>query len=233
MDYSKIKAILFDSGHTLNHPRTGNWFLPPRFQELVDSTLIRPDSDIFREAMRPAFDYLMNHHLIRTESEEYEQFRKFYTLLLEECPYPPVTDELINALAWDNVYNDEKFVFFDDVHEVVKKLAPHYQLGIVSDTWPSLERVFVNQGLRPYFSTFVMSSVYGVCKTEPTLFQIALEELAIEPQEALFIDDYENNLQVASVLGIQPLLIDRKSIMTSTGYPRITSLFELLNLLSS
>jgi putative hydrolase of the HAD superfamily len=35
-DYNNIKAILFDSGRVLNHPRTGNWFILPSFNKIVD-----------------------------------------------------------------------------------------------------------------------------------------------------------------------------------------------------
>lgn len=30
IEYEGIKAILFDSGHTLNRPKTNHWFIPPR-----------------------------------------------------------------------------------------------------------------------------------------------------------------------------------------------------------
>jgi putative hydrolase of the HAD superfamily len=40
---------------------------------------------------------------------------------------------------------------FDDVESALMKLKEKYLLGVVSDTWPSLERVFTNKNLMQYF----------------------------------------------------------------------------------
>lgn len=207
--YKNVKAILFDSGHTLNRPRTGHWFIPPRFYEYIDRSLLQPDSEQLRAAFRKANGYLMKNHLIKTEAEEFAQFREFYRMVLEECCYPCVNDGILDALANDTVYNDDKFVFFDDVEPVLKALGERYALGVVSDTWPSLERVFVNKGLRQYFSSFAMSSVHGQCKSDRTLFDIALKELDVKPYEAVFVDDAVSNLRMAKENGMIPVWIDR------------------------
>ena len=33
---NNVKAILFDSGRTLNVPRTGHWFITPNFMKIID-----------------------------------------------------------------------------------------------------------------------------------------------------------------------------------------------------
>lgn len=38
MDISNVKAILFDSGRTLNVPRTGHWFITPDFIDIIGKT---------------------------------------------------------------------------------------------------------------------------------------------------------------------------------------------------
>jgi len=37
MNMNNIKAILFDSGRTLNAPRTGYWFITPNFFNIINS----------------------------------------------------------------------------------------------------------------------------------------------------------------------------------------------------
>ena len=102
-------------------------------------------------------------------------------------------------------------------------------LGVASDTWPSLERVFINKNLKQYFSTFIMSSVYGFYKAEKTLFKIAIEELNIKPKEAIFVDDSELNLVAAEEFGMIPILIDRYDTQNlNSKYPIIRSLKELI-----
>jgi putative hydrolase of the HAD superfamily len=51
MNTAHIKAILFDSGDTLNHPKSGHWFIPPTFTIFFEHDLGGMDS----EAMRAAF----------------------------------------------------------------------------------------------------------------------------------------------------------------------------------
>ena len=231
IQYKNVKAILFDSGRTLNVPRTGHWFITPRFYEIIDKGILTNNPVVLNNAMDKASDYINKILTVSTEEEEFLMFKEFYKILLNEIEYPFIDDNILNALAEDNVYNDEKFLFFDDVEPLLKELEKKYMLGVVSDTWPSLERVFINKGLKKYFSTFIMSSIYGTCKAEKTLFKIALDELNLEPNETLFVDDSESNLDAAKEFGLTPILIDRydrKDLQSK--YPIIRSLEELLKL---
>ncbi|HEY5588822.1 MAG TPA: HAD-IA family hydrolase [Candidatus Paceibacterota bacterium] len=231
IQYKNVKAILFDSGRTLNVPRTGHWFITPRFYEIIDKGILTNNPVVLNNAMDKASDYINKILTVSTEEEEFLMFKEFYKIVLNELEYPFIDDNILNALAEDNVYNDDKFLFFDDVEPLLKELEKKYMLGVVSDTWPSLERVFINKGLKKYFSTFIMSSIYGTCKAEKTLFKIALDELNLEPNETLFVDDSESNLDAAKEFGLTPILIDRydrKDIKSK--YPIIRSLEELLKL---
>ena len=156
-------------------------------------------------------------------------FKEFYGIVLKEINYPNINNKVIELLAKDNVYNDDKFLFFDDIDESLNALKDKYLLGVVSDTWPSLERVFINKDLRKYFSTFIMSSVYGSYKAEKILFKIAIEELGIKPEEAIFVDDSEANLKAAEEFGMMPILIDVYNLQELTSkYPIIHSISELI-----
>lgn len=230
-----IKAILFDSGHTLNYPRTGNWFIPPNFFKYVDKTLFASiDQRRINDAFSRALKYLDSNHSVPDEATEYEQFTEFYRMISTEFPELGISNTAISEIAKDTVFNDEKFVFYDDVMEMIPKLSRNYMLGIVSDTWPSLERVYINAGLRGYFSTFVMSCALGVYKPDPIMYRTALSELAIKPCEALFVDDSIKNVEGAKMLGMQSVLILRKEkekLSHDTGYNYVTNLIELESML--
>lgn len=233
IDYKNIKAILFDSGRTLNVPRTGHWFITPKFHEILDTFYFENKQDLFDEAMQRACNHVNKIPFVKTEEDEFLMFKEFYRIFLEETAYPRIDDSILEALARDNVYNDEKFLFFDDVEPSLKRLSQKYILGVVSDTWPSLDRVFINAGLKGYFSTFVMSSIHGSLKAEKLLFEIALAELKIKPQEAVFVDDSESNLIAAEESGMIPVLIDRYNTENlESRYTIIRSLEELEGLLS-
>ncbi len=228
MNMNNIKAILFDSGRTLNAPRTGYWFITPNFFNIFNDTSFQYTEDQLSEAMNKACDHISKILLVKTEEDEFAMFKEFYEIVLKEIKYTSINEEIINSLASDNVYNDDKFYFFDDVEPGLQRLKDKYILGVVSDTWPSLERVFINKSLRKYFSTFVMSSIYGSYKAEKVLFKIAIEEIGVKPEEVIFIDDSESNLIAAEEFGMIPVLIDRYDRNDiESKYPIIKSLNDL------
>jgi len=225
---NNIKAILFDSGRTLNVPRTGHWFITPNFFNIINDTSFQYTEDQLSEAMNKACDHINKMLLVKTEEDEFAMFKEFYEIVLKEIKYASINEEIINSLASDNVYNDHKFYFFDDVEPGLQRLKDKYILGVVSDTWPSLERVFINKSLRKYFSTFVMSSIYGSYKAEKVLLKIAIEEIGVKPEEVIFIDDSESNLVAAEDFGMIPILIDRYDRNDiESKYPIIKSLNDL------
>lgn len=224
-----VKAILFDSGRTLNVPRTGHWFVTPNFFSIVGYPKFICAKEHLLAAMDKACNHINKIQLVESEEQEFLMFKEFYEIVLKEINYPDINDEIIELLARDCVYNDDKFLFFDDVEPSFKRLSENYKLGVVSDTWPSLDRVFINKGLKKYLSTFIMSSVYGSTKAEKGLFKIAVKELEIKPQEAIFIDDSELNLDAAKEFGMIPILIDRYERRDiQSKYPLIRSINELL-----
>lgn len=229
MEMNGIKAILFDSGRTLNIPSTGHWFITPNFKDIITNSNFIYTEKQLESAMTKACEHINKTLLVESEEHEFSMFKEFYEIVLKEIKYPSINNEIIELLARDNVYNDEKFLFFDDVAPSLIKLKDKYLLGVVSDTWPSLERIFINKNLKQYFSTFIMSSVYGSYKAEKALFKIAIEELNIKPQEAIFVDDCESNLVAAEEFGMIPILIDRYDTQNlNSKYPIIKSLNELI-----
>ena len=186
--------------------------------------------EVFQQAVDKALKYIMDRHGIRTEAEELDQFRTFYSMIYADCGIA-ADHERIETLANEEVFDVGKFIWFDDVVPMMDLWREHYTLGVVSDTWPSMDRVFRAYGLRDYFATFVMSCDYGVTKSQPTLFQVALDELKIKPEQAVFIDDLEPNLVVAADLGIHSIRIDRYGPNGDSRFPIIQTLEDLKPLL--
>lgn len=233
----KIKAILFDSGRVLTYPRTGHWFMPPNFFKYVDKDKFSSlDEKLIEAAFRKAMDYLDSYPLILTEAEEYGKFVEFYNIFSEELRDLGFGRYEASELAKDTVFNDAKFAFYEDVFEYIPKLAKEYKLGVISDTWPSLDRVFNNVGIRQYFSTFIMSSVIGVLKPHELMYTTALKELGIKAEEAIFIDDNIVNVEAARKLGMQGIVIIRDNQLDGIEkydedtIKDIKELEELLNL---
>ncbi|MFA6941758.1 MAG: HAD family hydrolase [Clostridiaceae bacterium] len=207
---TNIKAILFDSGRVLNYPSSGNWFITPNFFEYVDKNIFYNITKNKKKiAFKKAYDYINSCKLIKTQEEEYNHFVEYYKIFFKTLPELNLKLNNIENIAKDLVYNPKKYEFFQDAESVISMLSKEYKLGIVSDAWPSLNSVFESSGLRNYFSTFIISSMLGVNKPEGIMYQTALDELGVSPENTLFVDDNLKNCIGANKLGIHSVLICR------------------------
>jgi putative hydrolase of the HAD superfamily len=57
------------------------------------------------------------------------------------------------------------------------------------------------------FDAVVESSVVGVRKPEPKFYELACAQLAIEPSEAVFLDDLGVNLKPARAMGMATIKV--------------------------
>ncbi len=62
--------------------------------------------------------------------------------------------------------------------------------------------------LRPLFDAFVESSVVGLRKPDPRIYQLACRELEVEPAAAVFLDDIGGNLKAARALGMATIKVN-------------------------
>jgi putative hydrolase of the HAD superfamily len=92
----------------------------------------------------------------------------------------------------------------DRNREVVTRLAQRYRLGIVSNFTGNLEPCLEELGLRSLFGAVSDSSVVGVAKPAPRIFEVTLEALGVEPQMAWMVgDNFEADVRAAARLGLR------------------------------
>lgn len=210
LDVENKKALLFDSGRVLNRATTGHWFITPNFFEYVKKQEWNALDDMqLREAFKKALKYIDSQPLISTREEEYRHFIKYYEILFEMLDTITIGNDHIKLLAYDYVYKNDKYTFFDDVKEVIPQLCNYYKLAIVSDAWPSLEHIYIHADLRRYFKSFIISSQLGTLKPDTSMYETALNELGITPKEAIFIDDNPRNCEGAMAVGMDAVLLCR------------------------
>jgi len=63
--------------------------------------------------------------------------------------------------------------------------------------------------LRDHFDAFVESSAVGLRKPDPRIYLLTCRALAIDPAEAVFLDDIGRNLKTARELGMTTIKVDR------------------------
>ncbi len=108
-------------------------------------------------------------------------------------------------------------------------LSRTHRLGIISDTWPSIERQLEYLGVSRYLSFRTFSCCVGVFKPDRRIYLDALEKSGVPAEETVFIDDSARNLRGAAELGILPILIAAHPEADSeTDYLKIHDLRELV-----
>ena len=113
----------------------------------------------------------------------------------------------------DEVAAFDSFVFAARTHvnhemgSLVQELYGRYKLAVLSNTDWSEENMrsrLYNDFELPagLFDVIVTSSSAGVPKPDPAIYQLVLDRLGIQPEEAVFTDDLPNFTAAAAKLGI-------------------------------
>ncbi|MEE0980222.1 MAG: HAD family hydrolase [Acutalibacteraceae bacterium] len=228
-----IKNLVFDFGRVLAYPATGNWFITPETKNILGALRFFKlmHSSKTPTAFRNSCRYLDSIHLLHTEEEEIEQFTEFYKRALAEIGIKGKNEKLSLKLAQDVTLNDNKVVIYDDVLPCFEELKSKYSISVLSDTWPSLRRVLKNYGVSQYLSGIVLSCDYNEQKSGTKLFEIAIKEWNILPEETVFVDDSESNLDNASKVGFGCILMDRTGKKKESKYPIVYDLNDLKSIL--
>ncbi|MCH5266294.1 MAG: HAD-IA family hydrolase [Lachnospiraceae bacterium] len=222
------KGIFFDIGHTLCYPVSNDWRLTKKFYDSIDMNIFHTlGKERIVHAISESLRFLNEHHRLWTVEEEYEQNIDAYKILADCLPELHLPDERIRDIAYDRTYNMDNYCFYDGLKELFQRLSPKYKIGIISDTWPSADNVLRQAGIYEYIDTFTYSCNLGVCKPNPAMFSDAVEKMGIAPENTIFVDDSEKNLEAAAALGMNPVMILTRSDKSQNGYPVIHRISEM------
>jgi HAD superfamily hydrolase (TIGR01509 family) len=94
----------------------------------------------------------------------------------------------------------------EEVLNIVKALHPNYSTALLSNCSTAyIDRFLKEDGFREAFDEVVVSGAVGYVKPEREIFEITLDRLGVQPEEAIFIDDNINNVIGAQEVGIHAL----------------------------
>jgi len=231
-----LTTIALDYGDVLARPVSGNWLLPanlPGILGLGNMMKMMSHAQLLKENAERAKDFLDQNHLLRTEEEEFEQFREFYAIAFGGCGLKGL-EKIAGELARYAVYSEDKVLFYDDALPGVKALKERWRVVVISDAWPSLRRVLARAGIAPLLDGLIIScdyghskGVYGRARGGGKLFQTAVEKHGVAPEETLFVDDRAENLAFARGLGFHVALMDREGKLDASDYPLVHNLEDV------
>ena len=222
------KVIFFDVGYTLDRPASGDWMLTNRFlKEAGDRLKASSEADI-RKAMEAGLRYLMENHLVTTVEAEISQFYQFYSILSDALDLG-LSEKQREEIARDRACNMENYVPYPGIAEVLDTLSKTHRLGVISDTWPSIEPQLEYIGVSRYLSFCTFSCFVGVFKPDKRIYLDALNQCGVPAGKTVLIDDAVRNLDGAAALGITPILIAANPASdVETNYTKIRDLRELI-----
>ncbi|MEO6726928.1 MAG: HAD-IA family hydrolase [Blastocatellia bacterium] len=118
---------------------------------------------------------------------------------------------------------------YDDVAPTLAELKQRgLRLGVISNFDSRLDDVLRACELEQFFDSVHISTRVGAAKPDPAIFQAALREHSIEPQQAIHVGDaLREDIEGAKAVGIRAILLDRNNHHTDNS-SRITSLDQLL-----
>lgn len=220
-----LKYIIFDFGKVLGYPKSGKWFLTPKFMTILNDSKI--DIDKAKEVISKN-KYLVKDDLpIKTLEEEYNMFINFYSNILNELM---LDESLAKEIAYDKVYNNSEYSLYDDVKNVLNKLSKNYKLIMLTNNFPSIIDYLKNEDIYDLFDKVYVSSICETSKNEEKFFDMVINDYNIKESEALFIDDFEDNLDIGIRKKLNVVMLDRENKKDSK-YKKISNLVELEKIL--
>ncbi len=222
------KAVFFDIGYTLDMPASGDWMFTNRFLKEAGSRLRERGSEEILKAKEAGLRYLTQDHLVTTVEKEYRQFLRYYSIISDALDLG-LTEKQREAIARDRADNMENYIPYPGIREVLETLSKTHRLGVISDTWPSVDGQLEYLGIARFISFRTYSCFLGVFKPDRRMYLDALEKSGVSAAEAVFIDDSPPNLEGAAALGITPVLIAANPASdVDTPYLKIKDLRELI-----
>ena len=231
-----IKGLLLDNGHTLARPTTptwasgsgGEWWFGPWFHEVLArhgiGGLLPSDLDA---ALPHGMAYLDQHHHLTTEREELDQFSIFYQRVLGSVGMRVPDERIFGELAAAKLDTAQMEAYPDVIPFLRFFKQQHLTLGLVSNTWPSLERIYQALGLRDFFDVFVISAHVGCVKPDRRIFEHAIKGTGLPADTLFFVDDEEEYVQEALRLGMRATVMVREGQPPTGGLPWVRGLADV------
>lgn len=185
-----LKAVIFDFGGVLYRLPDHSWLR--RWQRLLNFK----DDDVLLSLMNnpQESDLLMDILTGRLPEEEmWETFARRWHIR------PALMKRVRKALASKRRLNH-------DLARFMTGLRKQYITAILSNAGTEARGMFSEvYGLDKIADLMVISAEEGIAKPDERIYEITLQRLAIEPQEAIFLDDMAENVESARAYGLHAI----------------------------
>jgi putative hydrolase of the HAD superfamily len=181
-----IKAVFWDVGGVL--VRTEDWEPREKLAHRLGFTRFELEGMVFgnesgQRAQRGEI----------SKAELWEQVRRQLRLAPEELP--AVQEQFFAGDRLDAILVD-----------YISSLRPRFLTGIISNANRDFRRDLTELWeISSCFDDILLSAEVGVMKPAAQIFWMALARLSIQPQEAVFLDDFVENVAGAQAVGMRAI----------------------------
>lgn len=181
-----IKTFIFDLGNVIVSFNHG------KIVETLQCVCEQTSDEIFAKAISSKFVHDYNLGKI-TSAEFFDSVSCELKLKMNFADF---------SQAWNCTFEPEPII----AEQTVKKLSESYRLLVLSDTNElNFDFIRENFSILDYFDDFVLSHKVGAVKPSAEIFQRVLEKAECLPDECIFIDDVEKNVEGARRCGMNAI----------------------------
>ena len=109
------------------------------------------------------------------------------------------------GLTWQEFYREffaEDFLD-EELMTLIRSVRPGVKTGLISNAWDDLREVLQTRvPIADAFDVIVISAEEKVMKPDARIYRAALDRLGVQPPEAIFLDDFIENVHAANALGL-------------------------------
>ena len=87
--------------------------------------------------------------------------------------------------------------------DYIRSLRGKYKTGLISNAWGDLRDFIIREKFDDAFDQMFISAEVGVMKPAARIYRIALEQLGVSPNEAVFVDDFYENIEGCRKVGMK------------------------------
>jgi putative hydrolase of the HAD superfamily len=227
----KIRSVWFDLGLTLVYTPVDKVY-----QQVLASFGIQKEHDDIKRAFYLADKTFMRDypHVLGTDTAHFMPW--FLGIVNYHLGIRLNLAEAVTAYQKSRQSLHAGWQLIPGAAELLKELKVRgIHTGLISNWDASCRSVLAENGLDALLETVVVSSETGVEKPDPQIFEAALNQSGIEPEQTLFVgDNYYDDVIGAAKCGIRCLLLapyGNLGIEEIKYQPMLSNIGEVLNYL--
>jgi putative hydrolase of the HAD superfamily len=178
---NKIKWIMFDMGNVLVK------YQPQAYKIFAENHNIN---------IEKAREVLINEDVFLKSGKGEIMEDEFIKIMEDAFGVELTTEEVIET------YSHEIKEVIDGIEDILKVLKKDYRLSILSNTFFAHWNYFKTTPLHGMFDLPMASHILREIKPDEAIYRKALSKMRAKPNEVIFIDDLEENIEAAKEIGI-------------------------------